>query len=105
MATHYTSDEETDDLWASPSRVTTKTAAKSESKTPDNDNTSANASGSIPGESRYDAEKAREEALKRELEGVRSINVVIEGVIFSLQRAKGNMDVSTGRHPHLHLRN
>jgi hypothetical protein len=42
---------------------------------------------------RYDAEHAREEALQKELEGVRSINEVIEGVISSLERAKGNMDV------------
>ena len=84
------SDEDTDDLWASPSRVNAKTAAKSNSKTLDGPNVSA----SIPGELRYDAEQAREEALKRELEGVRSINEVIEGVISSLERAKGNMDVS-----------
>lgn len=45
------------------------------------------------GESKYDAEQTREENLQRELEGVRSINEVIEGVISSLECAKGNMDV------------
>jgi len=46
--------------------------------------------------SRYDAEaaqEARDAALRRELEGVRNINEVIEGVIGTLERAKGNMGV------------
>jgi hypothetical protein len=85
------SDAESEDLWASPSRATNKSFSKSNSKSLDSTNTSA----SLPGESRYDAEKAREEVLQKELEGVRSINEVIEGVISSLERAKGNMDVGT----------
>lgn len=40
-----------------------------------------------------DAEEAREASLQRELAGIRSINRVIEGVVDSLERAKGNMDV------------
>jgi DASH complex subunit Duo1 len=84
------SDEENEDLWASPSRATNK-SSKSNSKSLDSTNTSA----SLPGESQYDAEHAREEALQKELQGVRSINEVIEGVISSLERAKGNMDVGS----------
>lgn len=42
----------------------------------------------------FDAEEVREAALQRELEGVRNINEVIEGVIGTLERAKGNMGVS-----------
>ena len=38
--------------------------------------------------------ETREAALQRELEGVRKINQVIEGVISTLERAKGNMGVS-----------
>lgn len=83
------SDDDTEDLWASPSRITAKSNANPSSKTLDG----SRAPASIPGESQYDAEQAREEALKRELEGVRNINEVIEGVISSLERAKGNMDV------------
>lgn len=45
------------------------------------------------GESKYDSEQARDTALQRELDGVRSINEVIEGVLSSLECAKGNMDV------------
>lgn len=37
--------------------------------------------------------ETREAALQRELEGVRKINQVIEGVIGTLERAKGNMGV------------
>ena len=44
-------------------------------------------------ESHYTAEEAREEALRGELERVRNVNKVIEGVIESLQKAKDNMDV------------
>jgi len=73
------------DLFASPSRVASKSTAKSEALGSEN----ANARG----ESRYDAEQARDAALQKELEGVRSINEVIEGVVSSLERAKGNMDV------------
>lgn len=84
------SDDENEDLRASPTRVTTKPPPDSRSANVGN----ATSSTSLPSQSRYDAEHAREEALRRELEGVRSINEVIEGVVSSLERAKGNMDVS-----------
>lgn len=41
----------------------------------------------------FDSEEAREAALQQELENVRKINQVIEGVVDSLEKAKGNMDV------------
>lgn len=41
----------------------------------------------------FDAEEVRDAQLRRELEGVRNINEVIEGVIGTLERAKGNMGV------------
>ena len=41
----------------------------------------------------FDAEEAREVALRRELEGVRKINEAIEGVIGTLERARENMGV------------
>ena len=47
-----------------------------------------------PAESRFSADEAREAALKQELENVRKINQVIEGVVDSLEKAKTNMDVS-----------
>lgn len=54
-----------------------------------------------PGPSRekapFDADEARANALRRELEGVRTINEVIEGVIGTLERAKGNMGVKSAR--------
>lgn len=69
------------DLFASPSEQ--RTAARASQQAPKN---------------QYDAEEAREAreaALLRELEGVRNINEVIEGVIGTLERAKGNMGVGT----------
>lgn len=43
--------------------------------------------------SQEDAAEAREAALQQELENVRKINTVIEGVVESLEKAKGNMEV------------
>ncbi|OJD18086.1 hypothetical protein AJ78_01858 [Emergomyces pasteurianus Ep9510] len=40
----------------------------------------------------YDREEAREAYLRNELESVRNINRVVEGIIDSLDRAKGNME-------------
>jgi hypothetical protein len=48
--------------------------------------------------SQLDAEEAREAALQQELENVRKINTVIEGVVESLEKARGNMDVRTHIH-------
>jgi hypothetical protein len=47
-----------------------------------------------PGESSYDAEEIREAQLRQELENIRKINTVIEGVVESLEKAKTNMEVS-----------
>ncbi|KAF2178826.1 hypothetical protein K469DRAFT_598180 [Zopfia rhizophila CBS 207.26] len=43
-------------------------------------------------ESHYTTEEAREAALRKELENVRNVNKVIEGVVESLQKARNNMD-------------
>jgi hypothetical protein len=45
-------------------------------------------------ESHYTTEEAREAALRRELESIRSVNKAIEGVVDSLEKAKANMAVS-----------
>ena len=82
------SDSDTEDLFASPSKVS-KPAQKSNTKSSE-----SNAPAQRNGESKYDAEQAREASLKKELESVRSINEVIEGVVSSLESAKGNMDVN-----------
>jgi len=81
------SDSDNEDLFASPSR-TSKTTQKLPTKQAD-----SNAQAPRNAESKYDTEQAREATLQRELESVRSINEVIEGVVSSLETAKGNMDV------------
>lgn len=53
----------------------------SRAKTPTNQN------------SRFDVEESREAALRKELEGLRKINQVLEGVIGTMERAKNNMGV------------
>ncbi|XMA10030.1 hypothetical protein WAI453_002821 [Rhynchosporium graminicola] len=82
------SESENEDLFASPSRPSkTSTTQKLPTKPADN-----NAPAQRNGESKYDTEQARDATLQRELKSVRSINKVIEGVVSSLETAKGNMD-------------
>lgn len=48
-----------------------------------------------------DQSEARDAALRAELEGVKRINEVVEGVLSSLEKAKSNMGVSTNTEAHL----
>ncbi|OOF96582.1 hypothetical protein ASPCADRAFT_129661 [Aspergillus carbonarius ITEM 5010] len=84
------SDDDTEDLWNSPSKRGNQKlhhrAVKEESLSPE---------PTIPhdeGETLFDRQEAREAALRSELESVRKINQVIEGLLGSLDCAKGNMD-------------
>ncbi|KAJ5643726.1 uncharacterized protein N7484_006233 [Penicillium longicatenatum] len=84
------SDEDTEDLWDSPSkRGTHKTF---------NPRTSNEIPAPEPrqprdgGDTLFDRQEAREAALHNELQTVRKINEVIEGLLGSIDRAKGNMD-------------
>lgn len=82
------SDNDADALFDTP-------AARKASKTKDGGGDAQGAAGGKPRakESHYTAEEARESALRRELESIRNVNKVIEGVIESLQKAKDNMGV------------
>lgn len=46
---------------------------------------------------RQESQDARDAALRKELESVKAVNKVIEGVIASLEKAKGNMNVRGNR--------
>lgn len=81
------SESDPEDLFASPSL-----ASKPRQKPNSKHSESTNAAPHRNGESKYDAEQARDAALQKELESVRSINEVIEGVVSSLEAARGNMD-------------
>jgi len=48
---------------------------------------------SKPSAPRPETSESREAALRKELDSVRQINKVIEDVVTSLEKAKGNMDV------------
>lgn len=87
---HDLSSTDTDDLFASPSRVDQKRDARAATTDAD---TTHRPPRPLTGESRFETEQAREVALQKELAGVRSINEVIGGVSGSLERAKGNMEV------------
>ncbi|OKL63153.1 hypothetical protein UA08_01608 [Talaromyces atroroseus] len=68
--------------WASPSqRRTTPAAASSAERTQNRETTPS-----------LDQQEAREIALRNELQTVRNVNLAIEGVLASLERAKGNME-------------
>ncbi|KAI9704237.1 MAG: hypothetical protein M1836_007098 [Candelina mexicana] len=84
------SDTDPDDLFASPSRTEKRVPTKKSRGTAAE--TSSIPTKSIADESHHDTKEAREAALRKELEGVRNINEVIEGVIGSLDRAKENME-------------
>ncbi|KAH7338534.1 DASH complex subunit Duo1-domain-containing protein [Pyrenochaeta sp. MPI-SDFR-AT-0127] len=56
-----------------------------------NKNKAQDAGATRAKESHYTTEEAREAALRRELESIRNVNKVIEGVVESLQKAKDNM--------------
>lgn len=62
-------------------------------KTPKTPTTPSNQKQHQQQQQPFDADEVREKALRRELEGVRNINEVIEGVLGTLERAKGNMGV------------
>lgn len=76
-------DEEEEDLFASP-----ESGATTQKHTP---STTTNNDAQTRTESRHEASEAREARLQAELERVREVNKVIEGVTASLEKAKSNM--------------
>lgn len=85
---------DSEDLFASPSRtVKQKRSSQQTRPEPGNLNTTDNSSREPRHDADLDSEQAHEAALRRELAGIRSINEVIEGVVNSLEQARGNMDV------------
>jgi hypothetical protein len=77
--------DDEEDPFASPSQAATTKAEIKSAQTED--------APPRMGESRFDAAEIRDAALKKELESVRGINEVLEGVIASLEKAKDNMEV------------
>lgn len=72
------------ELFASP--------ARKPAKEPDRPKTPSNQTNRFDD----DTDDARDAALQRELHGVKSINGLIEGVVGTLERARGNMEVGYG---------
>ncbi|KLJ11439.1 hypothetical protein EMPG_09744 [Blastomyces silverae] len=80
------SDRDTESLLQSPSEKPGVPSAPETSRTTPEANYGRNS------ETQYDREQAREASLRSELESVRNINKVVEDIIASLDRAKGNME-------------
>jgi hypothetical protein len=81
-----------DHLFDSP--VNVKTKGKIPAGTNGKAGDAAQQNKTRSGESPYDAEETREAQLRQELDNIRKINTVIEGVVESLEKAKTNMEVS-----------
>lgn len=88
MADHMDVDDDDADLWTSP----VKNPPSERPKTPKSPRTPRTPK-TPPHNDRQSEPLDREAMLKKELEGVRTINRVIEGVIGTLQRTGNNMDV------------
>ncbi|KAI4106376.1 MAG: hypothetical protein LQ339_003113 [Xanthoria mediterranea] len=84
------SDDDTEALFASPSRPETKPRPKATKS--DVKEVTVQPSRSRPEDTETGSKEAREAALRKELAGIRNINQVIEGVVDSLEHARGNMD-------------
>ena len=84
---------DTEDLFASPSEKQKTRKPKSSTSDLPNTPSSSLRKNATPSQSKYDNEEAREAALRKELAGIRNINHVVEGVVESLEKATGNMDV------------
>lgn len=83
------SDEDTEDLWNSPSQR----APKYSHPSPHPPSTTPPPRSSHDADTLFDQQESREAALRNELQSVRNINQVIESLLTSLDHAKGNMDV------------
>ncbi|KAJ5722580.1 hypothetical protein N7488_000615 [Penicillium malachiteum] len=84
------SDEDTEDLWDSPSkRGTHKKFTPRQSDEPP---AAEPRQSHDAGKTLFDQQDAREAALRNELQSVRNINEVLEGLLGSIDRAKGNME-------------
>lgn len=85
--------DEDSDLWDSPSKRSAHkkfTPKASDEKIKPEPRDSHDGAGDDP---LYDRQEARDAALRTELQSVRNINQVIEGLLSSLDSAKGNMEV------------
>lgn len=89
MSDYGADDSLTEDIWASPSATPKEPADRPKTpktpKTPREPKTPQNEPDST-----YD----HEAALRKELEGVKSVNRAVEGIIGTLERTRGNMNVS-----------
>ncbi|KAJ5095480.1 hypothetical protein NUU61_004836 [Penicillium alfredii] len=84
------SDDDTEDLWDSPSKR--GVAQKFTPRASDEKTTPEPRAPHDSGDTLFDRQEAREVALQTELQSVRNINEAIEGLLGSIDRAKGNMD-------------
>ncbi|KZF19756.1 hypothetical protein L228DRAFT_40257 [Xylona heveae TC161] len=94
MADLDLSDRDHEELLASPSKPDTQARGTNTTTIPlsDKESTIRQRSRQAEREPRFDTEEEHEASLRSELQSVRNINHVIEGVVDSLERAKGNME-------------
>ncbi|KAL4979288.1 hypothetical protein BDW66DRAFT_128098 [Aspergillus desertorum] len=83
------SDTDSDELWDSPSKRGKKKLNQVQIR---QGSTPPPADTDRQEETLFDRQEAREAALHNELQIVRNVNQVIEGLLGSLDKAKGNME-------------
>ena len=86
------SNEDTEDLWNPPSERETRNSFNGSS--PEDASSPKPRQIHDSRDTLFDRQDAREAALRNELQTVRNINEVIEGLLSSIECAKGNMEVS-----------
>lgn len=86
------SDEDTENLWDSPSKpgIKKKFSPRSSDEIPRPEPQQPRNTG----DTMFDRQEARETALQNELQTVRKVNLVIENLLGSIDSAKGNMEVN-----------
>lgn len=77
------------DIWASPTRDSPDQGRPKTPKTPKTPKSPKTPAG----QGRQMEPEDRDAMLRKEIEGIRSINVAVEGIIGTLERTGGNMNV------------
>ncbi|KAN0083422.1 DASH complex subunit Duo1 domain containing protein [Elaphomyces granulatus] len=85
-------DDDSQDLWNSPSKRRNKTPDKKSGREKGTTLEQPYPRNGNNGEAMLEPEGTREAALRHELQTVRNVNQAIEGILESLTRAKGNME-------------
>ena len=98
MSDYGADDSLTEDIWASPSATKVPVKRPITPRTPKTPREPKTPRGARTPQNEPDSTYDHEAALRKELEGVKGVNRAIEGIIATLERTRGNMNVRTAIH-------